>query len=856
MKHIYTGIVLLLLLIPLSGRAQQQQKRFSATAIDQAEHTNLNHLFTKYGLYHIATNELAQYVQTTANQGTYLTIDFPGTTTLQLFLHERDILTKDYQLRAGSADGIQPFPRPACMTYAGWLANDRYSTLALTITNTLLYGMIRDKQKAYFIEPLWYLDKDAPHDIYVLYETADVVPIPGNPCGVTEVAKRAENMAPDETGNKGTGTATGTCRMIEMAIASDDSMYNRFKSVAAVQEHNISVMNLVVETYSNAQLVVSGVPQYLEFLIKTQYVATTLATNPFSPNYGGVNASAILAAFRNWGNVAANFNTTFDLGQVWTTRDIGSYSSVVAGDTVWNRSVVGLAYVGTTCGSFRYQLIEKFASGASMASCVSHETGHNLSASHDTSGSPYIMAPSVSNPPATAFSTTSIGSFNTHLASGAVNCLSDCNAAAPVAQFNASASAVCFGSPVTFTNYSVGQVTSVSWSFPGGSPSTSTSNAQAVTYSTAGMKTISLTATNATGSNTISKTIFVGNPPTTPCVNSISCGANRTGLLNVNIGNIGHNTGTVTINGSSASYVCTDNTVLIPNTNYQVAMRIGFPNQAPAINSTAALYLDYNNDGDFSDANETLHTGTTCMEGWYTFNITTPAAVPVTDTWLTLRAVARTCSNASTNACATGCANVEDYGVYFAAVASPLPVSLISFEGKHNSNKNELYWQTGSAGNVDYFMVERSLDGTVFNMVGVVNAKDKDQQVHSYSITDDVTSFEKNKPVYYRLDIRGKNGEKQYSRVLTLMGDDQHNGQLSLYPNPVERGNILQVKTENNTGATIEVFNNLGQHIYQTIISNGQQDVKINIPPTWPAGVYFVKVKSATGAYTQQIIVR
>ena len=84
--------------------------------------------------------------------------------------------------------------------------------------------------------------------------------------------------------------------------------------------------------------------------------------------------------------------------------------------------------------------------------------------------------------------------------------LATINAQAPVASFTSSTNSVCVGSTVNYTSTSTGNPSSYSWSFPGGTPSTSTQANPTVTYNTAGTYNVSLTATNAAGSNSSSQT--------------------------------------------------------------------------------------------------------------------------------------------------------------------------------------------------------------------------------------------------------------------------------------------------------------------------------------------------------------
>ncbi len=88
------------------------------------------------------------------------------------------------------------------------------------------------------------------------------------------------------------------------------------------------------------------------------------------------------------------------------------------------------------------------------------------------------------------------------------------DSAPPVADFSASATTITEGQSVTFTDLSTNGATSWSWSFPGGSPSASTAQNPTVTYNTAGTYNVSLTAANASGSDTETKTAYIRvNPP-------------------------------------------------------------------------------------------------------------------------------------------------------------------------------------------------------------------------------------------------------------------------------------------------------------------------------------------------------
>lgn len=89
--------------------------------------------------------------------------------------------------------------------------------------------------------------------------------------------------------------------------------------------------------------------------------------------------------------------------------------------------------------------------------------------------------------------------------------------APPVALFSVNSNAVCPSTPITFTDMSTTNTTSWAWTFPSGTPASSTAqNPAAVTWSTPGTYTVTLVATNVNGSSTYTMAITVlgiVNPP-------------------------------------------------------------------------------------------------------------------------------------------------------------------------------------------------------------------------------------------------------------------------------------------------------------------------------------------------------
>jgi PKD repeat protein len=95
--------------------------------------------------------------------------------------------------------------------------------------------------------------------------------------------------------------------------------------------------------------------------------------------------------------------------------------------------------------------------------------------------------------------------------------------APPVADFLADTQNICLGNTVAFSDATANNPTSWSWSFPGGTPSSSTQQNPTITYDTPGVFNVQLTTSNPYGSDDLVKNGFVtvSNGQTTQSTGSV-----------------------------------------------------------------------------------------------------------------------------------------------------------------------------------------------------------------------------------------------------------------------------------------------------------------------------------------------
>ncbi|PWL31356.1 MAG: hypothetical protein DCO96_03945 [Fluviicola sp. XM-24bin1] len=86
----------------------------------------------------------------------------------------------------------------------------------------------------------------------------------------------------------------------------------------------------------------------------------------------------------------------------------------------------------------------------------------------------------------------------------------------PAPNFSSNTTAVCEGGSVDFTDLSTANITAWNWTFPGGTPATSTQQNPTVTYNTSGTYDVTLEVTNSFGTTTTTTTsaVVVNTTPT------------------------------------------------------------------------------------------------------------------------------------------------------------------------------------------------------------------------------------------------------------------------------------------------------------------------------------------------------
>lgn len=248
----------------------------------------------------------------------------------------------------------------------------------------------------------------------------------------------------------------------------------------------------------------------------------------------------------------------------------------------------------------------------------------------------------------------------------------------PVANFEANTMSVQEGGSISFTDLSTKNPTSWSWSFIGGSPAISANQNPTITYNTPGTYEVTLTATNAGGSHSETKTGYI---TVTEASNIVYCesSGNRVRyewIAGVEIGIFSNTSGAQKYSDFTAQTA-----TMVRGESNAIALTPGY--SGSAYDEYFRVWIDYNKDGDFSDAGELAFDAGSLSDTTVNGTITPEVSVPLGTTRMRVSMKYKTAPDACGN---IGDGEVEDYSVTITDSAQASILERDSAKERENNN--------------------------------------------------------------------------------------------------------------------------------------------------------------------------
>lgn len=176
-----------------------------------------------------------------------------------------------------------------------------------------------------------------------------------------------------------------------------------------------------------------------------------------------------------------------------------------------------------------------------------------------------------------------------------------------------------------------------------------------------------------------------------------------------------------------------------------------------------------------------------------------------------------------------------------------LPISLLSFRVERiDAFGITLGWVTASETNCDYFIIESSHNGEVFEERGRVRGNGTTTARHTYRFVDYATITGR---LYYRLKSVDFDGSAEVFNVVAV--NISQAVDVSVYPNPVTDGKFTIRLNEEVAGGQAIVMDMSGTVLLSMALTGHETEVAFNAP----YGTYLVKVTLASGSMVLRIVV-
>jgi hypothetical protein len=197
----------------------------------------------------------------------------------------------------------------------------------------------------------------------------------------------------------------------------------------------------------------------------------------------------------------------------------------------------------------------------------------------------------------------------------------------------------------------------------------------------------------------------------------------------------------------------------------------------------------------------------------------------------------------------SGLSNFSDFAIAYGGGA--LPIELTTFQANCSDNNTvDVTWTTASEHNTNYFRVDKSRNGTQWDVLGTIGAAGNSTYSIDYALTD---AFPQPGINYYRLTQYDLDGVfETFDAQAAVCSEQQAGTALSTYPNPSSSDFNVDLQTDELEGeGVLLVTDAKGAVVYSQNIKiiNGTNNYVIQRFEAAP-GIYYISVKSGANTVT------
>lgn len=186
-----------------------------------------------------------------------------------------------------------------------------------------------------------------------------------------------------------------------------------------------------------------------------------------------------------------------------------------------------------------------------------------------------------------------------------------------------------------------------------------------------------------------------------------------------------------------------------------------------------------------------------------------------------------------------------------------MPVDMLYFNASCEATENKNFvlvsWATASELNNDFFTIERSENGSDYEIIGTVKGAGTSSVQQEYSFKDFSEVFtEKNSTLYYQLKQTDFDGKYKYTGPVAV-NTDCSNG-VSIYPT-LTNGMIFIRSEKKYLPCSIAICDAMGRKVFSENFPEGSLLEKVDLS-FLPKGIYFFEATTLWKIFTGKIVLK
>ncbi len=201
----------------------------------------------------------------------------------------------------------------------------------------------------------------------------------------------------------------------------------------------------------------------------------------------------------------------------------------------------------------------------------------------------------------------------------------------------------------------------------------------------------------------------------------------------------------------------------------------------------------------------------------------------------------------------------SDFALGSSSVNNPLPIQLLAFRAEVVEGEGvSLFWQTGSEEGNDYFILERSVDGRIFEEIGQIKGAGYSVDIVNYTFMDTYPLQGQN---FYRLKQVDFNGAFEYSKTIAIQYSQGLALRWIIFPNPAANGKAeIHIQgLDQEEWVEVQLYSGQGLQLQASKVRAdiwGKAVVSFSNLSALPKGMYPVIIIHKSGYFSDKLLVQ